>query len=147
MEGNGGFGFGGKRAAPIYGGKIWTAVTEFIPPRFRCSAPAHVISRGGSAVTRRCRFLRRRGWLARNDRSGRSSRAWPEGALRVVPCDNAGEPRQPNGPKIAPPMRAKGSLGYQTRALRTTVRKISNARHIWLVIQLTEKTMGSISKN
>jgi hypothetical protein len=34
-RGNGGFEFGGERAAPIYGGEISSAVTEFIPPRFR----------------------------------------------------------------------------------------------------------------
>jgi hypothetical protein len=73
------------------------------PTEFSPSVPARVISRGGSAGTRCCQFVQRRGWLARNGRSRRSSRTWPDGALRIVPCDNAGEPKQPNGPKIAPP--------------------------------------------
>jgi hypothetical protein len=53
--------FSGERAAPIYGGKIWSAVTEFIPPSFRRSASASAISRGSSAGTQHCRCLRRRG--------------------------------------------------------------------------------------
>jgi hypothetical protein len=52
---------------------------------------------------------------AGNCRTGHSSRAWPEGALRTDSCNNATQPRQPNGPKIAGPMRAKSRLGNQTR--------------------------------
>jgi hypothetical protein len=41
--GNGGFGIDGECAAPIYGGKIWRAVTEFNPPIFCLSARARAI--------------------------------------------------------------------------------------------------------
>jgi hypothetical protein len=41
-------GFDGERAARIYGGKIWSVVTEFIPPSFRRPEPARIISHGGS---------------------------------------------------------------------------------------------------
>jgi hypothetical protein len=59
-------------------------------------------------------FRLARAWPWRNCQTGRSSGACPRGALKLMVCKNATEPREPNGPINAGPMRAKGRTGYQT---------------------------------
>jgi hypothetical protein len=54
---------------------------------------------------------------AGNCRTGRSSGAWPDTVLRSGSCKNVARPRQPNGPKIAGPMRAKRDAGNQTHPM------------------------------
>jgi hypothetical protein len=79
---------------------LYMVATEFIPPIFRLPARARAISRGGSAGTRRSRVLPERGWLTRNGRTGRSSKAWPEGDWEAVPVRTRAGPGNQTGRKL-----------------------------------------------
>jgi hypothetical protein len=68
-----------------------------------------------------------------NCRTVRSSWAWPECVLRSGSCDNATRPRQPNGPKIAGPMRARARPGYQMRPILISFSKFCSITRILLL--------------
>jgi hypothetical protein len=99
-------------------------VTKSFPPPFLLFTDARCSSRHLHCRLRPCAedsLLHQRAWrfacTARNCRTGRSSRARPDTALRSGSCKNTARPRQPNGSKIAGPMRAKGDPGNQTRPI------------------------------
>jgi hypothetical protein len=88
----GGFGFHDECATTKYGDEISRAGTEFVLMLFRRFAQARAIPTGGSMGMLRSWFFARWGWLAENDRFGRSFRAWPGGALRTMGATIRGSP-------------------------------------------------------